>query len=242
MVFYAHYQKHLPCRISTMWFFKNAALFRNFWAPYIGSLHFVTRWGGIKVDVPRRHDLHIIHEVIGRKVYDVSMLKNPKVILDIGAHVGTFSLLALKLFPDVTVYSYEPSSVNFKYLKKNIEQNGFSERCKLYNVAVAGAAGERPLFLSRQGDSGHNRLLKRDLPQGTEMVKCVTLDSILSQFREVDFLKIDIEGSEGEVLQACTQLHKVKHAAVEGAQENIPEEIPYSYDEQTGIAVLKLLP
>lgn len=211
-----------------MWFVRNFLLFKNWIALYSGSLHLKTR-DGLTIDIPSRHDIPILHEVLAEKIYkDILTLKDPKLIIDIGAHVGTFSLFALKAFPNATVFSFEPSSKNFAYLKKNIEQNGFSDRCKTFNVAVAGERGIRTLNLATGGDNGHNSLFihSDDMYSGTENVECITLDDILKNVPQCDFLKVDAEGAEGEILSHCSLIHKVGKMNVEGSHSLIKNALP----------------
>ncbi|RJQ33852.1 FkbM family methyltransferase [Candidatus Parcubacteria bacterium] len=182
-----------------MWLLKNIILLKNWLAFYRGSLHLELR-NGLVIDLPTRDDICIVHEVIADRTYG-RFIGNERTILDIGAHIGTFTLLALKE-TNARVICYEPSSRNFAYLTRNIEQNGFANRVELHRQAVAKEPGIATLHLSAEGDTGHNSLTGNGfVVGGTEQVECVTLDSITTT-NPCDLLKIDCEDAEPEILSS----------------------------------------
>jgi len=67
-------------------------------------------------------DKQIVDEVYGGDYYCVRALAehlNPRVIVDIGAHIGAFTRLAKELFPDAQVYALEPNPFSFELLRMN---------------------------------------------------------------------------------------------------------------------------
>src|SRR4051812_7556787 len=62
-------------------------------------------------------------------------------VLDLGAHIGSFAILAARLRPDVTIHAYEPSSENLRLLRDNLVLNGVQDRVVTCRTAVSDADG-----------------------------------------------------------------------------------------------------
>src|SRR5215831_4200877 len=71
----------------------------------------------------RQIDYAICNEVQALDCYRVRALTSagfaPKIVVDIGAHIGSFTALAAKYFPDARIYSFEPLSVHYDLLVWN---------------------------------------------------------------------------------------------------------------------------
>ena len=126
--------------------------------------------------------------------------------IDVGAHFGLFSVYMAK-FSEGTVYSFEAAPGTFKILLKVIELNKFSDRIKPINAAVSNCNGKAAFFIGDQVGTPSNSLvndLNPDFPKKTDYVELVSLDDFASrQNIKFDFLKIDAEGAEFEVLQGA---------------------------------------
>jgi len=192
------------------WFIRNIFLFRNWAAIYKGKTLLELR-NGLKFSIFSKQDIPTLYEVFKERVYHPlfqNLKESPKVIVDIGANIGSFSLEAKRHFPKAKVCAYEASQKNFLKLKENVALNNFSLEC--FNLAVAGSNVPRALFLA--DTSGKNSFLG----QGEkEEVNCITLDQIISDLGRVDLLKMDIEGAEEEVLLSSRNLSRVKRIAIE---------------------------
>lgn len=125
-------------------------------------------------------------------------------IIDIGAHVGMFSIYCAVLNPSVKIFAYEPDENNFAAMKDNLQDNNVKS-VVAKNVAVGGVVGTRSLFLSR--DSHNHSLLSAeaagDFSGEEKMVNVVTLERILEQNRlsRLSLVKMDCEGAEFEILE-----------------------------------------
>lgn len=124
-------------------------------------------------------------------------------VIDIGAHIGTFSLFAITQFAQ-EVYSFEPVSENYELLDYNIWRN--SERFKKYSQvvtvehkAVSNKTGKRRMGTTSWNTGGHSFYQEGD---SSELVETTTLDSIVRKYGlpRIDFLKMDCEGAEFEIL------------------------------------------
>ena len=130
-------------------------------------------------------------------------------VMDIGAHLGFFSiLLADGVGPTGKVYAFEPEEKNFERLQLNLEANGFSW-VSAYPMAFSDESGKQKLMLHYQYSSGH--FLARSVSQaridalghGTQEVCVTTLDEVMENqnLRRIDLIKIDAEGSEALILR-----------------------------------------
>lgn len=117
------------------------------------------------------------------------------VVVDVGAHIGTF---AVPIAADVEqVIAFEPSPEAFPLLSRNVELNNASLR--LINKALGSENGSGTLVVRNASNAGANTLVAGgDIP-------ITTLDD---EVAHADFIKIDVEGMELEVLRGGTQLIK----------------------------------
>lgn len=129
-------------------------------------------------------------------------------VVDIGANVGTYTLLALRAIGvSGKVYSYEPTPRTFAILKDNVQINGFLEtgRIILRQKAVTdGSRAKSPFFIWRDSLS-HNSLYPEQEASSEQVevieVDSVSLDEDLGGDQKVDVVKIDAEGAEPAILR-----------------------------------------
>ena len=132
--------------------------------------------------IPKDYIFEAIAETLLLNVYRFKMTSR-QVVVDIGASVGDFALLASR-DPDSRVYAFEPSPVAYSYMRENVASN------RRTGVHIFNASA-----------NAH------------------TLDLILKKYGEprIDFLKVDCEGCEYNVLLKCppANLGKVERIAME---------------------------
>ena len=156
----------------------------------------------------RYYDEVEAHEPETTKI--IEKITNPgDVMVDIGANIGYFSLLAGKL--GAIVHAFEPEPKNYIYLENNIQGYQITP----YNVAISNKNGREKLYLCHY-DSGHHTiqqdkgikeyrntsLIRKiiDIPKvKTIEISARTLDSF--DLGKVDIIKLDCEGSEGIALE-----------------------------------------
>lgn len=157
--------------------------------------------------IRNKHDLRVVKEVIEEHEYerwgDIKMLPAYTVI-DAGAHIGSFTRLALAY--QCNVIAIEPDDENFEMLLKNTE--GYT--VKLVHGLLWN--GKEVKFLK---DAERGELNKVD--SKGKMMPSVKLDSLVEHFKlkSIDLLKMDIEGSEYEVLYNFKHLDIVKQLTME---------------------------
>ena len=123
------------------------------------------------------------------------------VIMDIGAHVGAYTLLFASLATNGRVIAVEPSPETFTRLEENVKRNHLAHRVQVVNMALAKEAGF--LDFEAQGCSTGNRVSSVDRPGAeTVRIRCTTLDELAAELEiaRCDFMKIDVEGFEEHVI------------------------------------------
>jgi FkbM family methyltransferase len=162
----------------------------------------------------RSSDIPIIKEVVAKDCYGVlENIKPHDVVLDIGGHIGTFSVFAASRGSNVI--TYEAVQRNFDLLKENIEINGFP--VKINKMAVAGKNETRTIYIRNFNFGGSNLYSPHADENFKEQVECITLDKVFetNNIKECHFLKLDCEGAELEILENFSDLTKLKYIAME---------------------------
>jgi FkbM family methyltransferase len=121
------------------------------------------------------------------------------VFLDVGAHVGKYSVAASKIVgSEGLVVAMEPSPENFRVLKQNIKLNDLKNVVP-YNLA---AWNEDCTLTFFAGDSSAAFSVEKCYDRIPMIVQAIPLDAIVSKLNcnRVDLVKIDVEGAEYEVL------------------------------------------
>lgn len=148
-----------------------------------------------------------------RPVYDplstkivVREIKMGNVVVDIGAHIGYYTLLFARLVGDRgKVYAFEPEPSNFNLLKQNIEINGY-KNVALIQKAVSNENGITRLYLSEINTGAATIIGTENDSQYIEIETTTLDDFLMNSEEEIDFIKIDIEGAESRAIEGMTSL------------------------------------
>ena len=124
------------------------------------------------------------------------VVKEGDVVVDLGAIMGYFTLLAARLVgKEGKVYAFEPAPINHSLLVRNIELNGYDNVVPLQK-AVSNVAGTVKLFISDE-DIGNNTIYQYGDDREFVEVESVALDEFFKdKEHRVDVIKMDIEGAE----------------------------------------------
>ena len=162
----------------------------------------------------RNHDIYSNGEIT---VLKKIARTNPKLIIDAGANVGDYSILANQIMPACKIYAFEPVEATFEYLQSNIKdlknvvpikKGLFKENCEL--AINLFASNEHSSIYDIEGlPIGSDQQQKIELVRGDDFIKDNQIDSI-------DFLKLDVEGAEYDALLGFE--NAIKHGAIKAVQ------------------------
>ena len=82
-------------------------------------------------------------------------------LINIGAHIGSSCIEAIKMNHFKNSIAFEPAIRNFRLLKVNIFLNELEDRIKVYNLAISKKKTNLYLSINKRGNSGDNRILKK---------------------------------------------------------------------------------
>ena len=181
-------------------------------------------------------DRSIIKEIFYHKRYSAYFPFYKKCnIIDIGAHKGFFALYAaLNCSSDSKIICLEPSHCNYTNLTENIHLNGLSN-VQAVNKGVLSKTGKVTLYLYSPANNSifgeyENIIDKRS--QKSESIQVITLPQIIDifQLEKIDFLKMDCEGSEYDILYNLESalFAKIKVISLEFHDLNEPKKSGHS--------------
>jgi len=157
-------------------------------------------------------------------------VKENDIVFDIGAHIGFFSYFASQKGAK-EVYAFEPNPYVFEILKKHAEM--WSDKIKPFEIALSFQNGEVELFVHEKIGLGstilqnrENSSLKFNRYNESIRVKTMTLDSFVKEYNveRVDFIKIDAEGSEREILKGAKETIKKFKPRMAIAAYHLPDD------------------
>lgn len=135
-----------------------------------------------------------------------NLIKKGDTVLDIGANIGYYTLIFAKLVGrEGKVFAFEPDLENFNLLKKNVKINGY-RNIILVNKAVSNKNGKEKLYISIY-NKGDHRIF--DVNDGRKYIEIETikLDDYFKNYNgNIDFIKIDVQGAEGGVIEGMLNL------------------------------------
>jgi len=146
------------------------------------------------------------------KQYDAGAANHsPKTIVDAGAHIGMASILFARKYPAAKIIAIEPEPKNFEALVRNT-----STYRTIIPLQAALWKEDGEVTLGRS--DAHPKGAFQVVESGGERVRAITMDTVMREtgINSIDLLKVDIEGAEKEVFEACgTWIRKVQVIAIE---------------------------
>ena len=163
-----------------------------------------------------------------------------KVVFDVGANVGQSTERYLKEFPRATIFSFEPVPSTFEKLVANIEKgNSIATRSRfLPEMCGLGAVASTARMKTNDGPSDMFNITD----DGNEEIRLSTVDLWGDVVSHIDFMKIDTEGHDLEVLKGSENMLREKRiTAIQveagmhpGNERHIPLEVFKSHFESRG--------
>lgn len=143
----------------------------------------------------------ILTEIYRQRVY-APFLEGKKdlTILDIGGNIGLFSFYASQFAKKV--YTVEPANEHIDVIHKMVEFNKLKNIVSIHSCAIAKDDGEMELFHNNNVTMFSLKEAVKDPSLPSEKVKTYRLDTFMQEndIKHVDFMKLDIEGAEMDVI------------------------------------------
>jgi FkbM family methyltransferase len=174
-------------------------------------------------------DLQVLNEMYNENVYrvDKSLLNGDRVVLEIGAHIGSFSIQMASLGAS-KVYAIEPNPSNIEVLQSNIEANSYENLIEVIPYAVWNS--EKDIYFGDfDSDSRSNIANELESEVSKELIEydggkqfksaAMTLTQIFSDYEigEVDIMKVDAEWSEYFIFEDVSDeiMNNIKYITME---------------------------
>lgn len=153
---------------------------------------------------------------ISETIYLKSFLKSNMTFIDIGANQGEFSLLASQTITEGEIFAFEPVTSNIQKFKKNVGLNNI-QNITLFEFGLSNSKTSLPIYTSEASSETINEGLSTLFSTGSknkleQIVELEVFDDVFfDRLTSLDFVKIDIEGSELFALQGMSKtLEKFK--------------------------------
>ena len=145
-----------------------------------------------------------------------NLAQSARTVIDVGAHIGFYSLLSSLVNPRAQVFAFEPLAQVFASLERNVELNGVPN-IKCVSAAVGAASGFQDFYFPDEdqpvSSSLRSEMLLATYPKDSikrVSVPVVTLDEFVAEqgITDVDLIKLDTERTEHDVLAGARELMK----------------------------------
>jgi FkbM family methyltransferase len=195
---------------------KTFRIYRKMCGPAMGEFEYVVRGQGSKIRFNARNlEFHALYNPAYAKGYEIevaallqALLPEGGTMYDVGSNWGYHTMVAAGTHAKLTVHAFEPTPETFKDLAGCIEQAGLSGMVTCHNFALSSADGKAFMTMPDGLHSGFAEVSREGGMAGIEIRR---LDSL--NLPKPDFIKMDVEGHEIEVLK--------------GAQETLKSARPY---------------
>ena len=184
---------------------------REFGVHFIGAKRFLwprsIRWRDRNLLISAPEEAGVVSDFINLVLDDEYGLREfrdkPKTVIDVGANVGLFSILAAHYFTNAVIHVYEPNPRVIPYTAKNLQPVGvtlFNEGVgRVSGFATIQDTGESRLALTLLGDSASGNVPIISLTEAVERMGC-----------EIDLLKLNCEGAEWDIFQEPRAFERIR--------------------------------
>ena len=156
-------------------------------------------------------DFEAFYEVMLHEVYSFGLPSSAKVIVDAGANIGATSVYYATRFPHARIFAIEAERSNFDALRRNVRPY---PNIDAIHAALWHSEGFISVTMPPSGNYGNwGFAVSGDFGE----TRAITIPSLMKEFRldNIDLLKVNIEGSEKEVFEACDWQDKVGSLVIE---------------------------
>jgi FkbM family methyltransferase len=150
-----------------------------------------------------------IDEVITKDQYQTGLIKDGSIVIDAGANIGVFSVKVAHENSSSKIYSFEPTPRTFDALKRNTETY---PNISIFNLGLGDEVTEKKITIwdnfSGSNTIGGTASPEYGAPDRVENIKITTIDEVAKGLSRVDFIKMDTEGYEANILKGAAETIK----------------------------------
>ncbi len=157
--------------------------------------------------------ISMLYDLFCSGTYYFKSENSKPIIIDIGANLGDSILYFKWIYPKSVIHAFEPNVKAFNVLQKNVTENKFVN-VYLYNVGLGKKNQKKKLFSNKDETFYTSSLLResfklnQELISNTVEIKNLTKMKILEKYDQIDLIKMDVEGSEREILSSLSDVLK----------------------------------
>jgi len=150
---------------------------------------------------------YLFNEIFLSKEYYFKSTKDNPVIIDCGSNIGISVLYFKTLYPNASIIAFEPGEETYTCLQENIKINKLHS-IEAHKVALSNVEGTMDFYYD-EDDVGSLMMssVEERMPKQKRTVSAVLLSSYINS--EIDFLKMDIEGAEMDVIEELDTKNKL---------------------------------
>lgn len=141
--------------------------------------------------------INLFEEIFIFEVYKFTSIDPAPVIIDCGSNIGLSVLYFKKIYPEARMMAFEPNKDTYRLLEQNIRINNLST-VSAHNIALTGTVGKTVLYKTTSAGSLTMSLVSSPEKSQTEEVETGKLSDYVRH--PVTMIKIDVEGSEGNIV------------------------------------------
>jgi FkbM family methyltransferase len=162
-------------------------------------------------------DINPFTDIWFRGVYDAPGIAfdQAKTVIDVGGHIGAFTLYVASHSPEARIYTLEPEPQSFAYLQKNVVQNNLADRVTCIQAGVGGQEGTMELHVVPGRGEG-NSVYRAPEGSTTLSIDVVRLQDLFDRekIEHCDILKMNAEGVEYEIFYGLPAEYFAKISAI----------------------------
>lgn len=153
--------------------------------------------------------------IISDQYHAAEFLKKDSIVIDAGANLGIFSILAAQIVSSGNIYAFEPVEDTYKFLRKNTEEY---PRIICQRLGLGDVCAQKDIFVNTRSTGGsvlmdspfYHTQCDSDMGGDVELVDIITIDDYVEghNIPSVDFIKIDTEGYEAKILKGAERTIK----------------------------------
>jgi FkbM family methyltransferase len=155
-------------------------------------------------------DIKIINEIIAGDQYELKELSEnipePKIIIDVGGHIGTFGIFAKSLWPKAKIIAIEPNPINAALYRMNLKDIFNDTESVVINKAIS-YSSDNTVYVGGARTTGGGVMMTKEQSMNIDNYRfsdyvvnseITTIEEILEEFKidKVDLIKWDCEGGE----------------------------------------------